>query len=68
MPDAGLKAQHMLEQIAAIEARGWTMARDGFWHHPEHTGLADGMLLEDAAEVENRASPDPPTSPVRGTD
>ena len=63
MPDAGVKAKQMLEQIEAIEARGWTMARDGFWHHPQHTEFGPGKLLEDVA-IEDTAVPDPAPRPV----
>jgi hypothetical protein len=56
MPDGGLRAQHMLHQIQAIEARGWTMASDGFWHHPEHTEPSGGKLLEEAVAIEEGAA------------
>jgi hypothetical protein len=64
MPDGGVKAKQMLEQIEAIEARGWTMARDGFWHHPQHTEFGRGKFLEDAVEIEDIRRADPTPRPL----
>ena len=63
MPDGGTRSTQLLEQILLIEARGWTMASDGFWHHPRHTHPEKGLLISEVVALEQTTSTAPAEVP-----